>query len=183
MISSSITRRYAEALIGIGVEEDSCAQFESELTEINTVLKENTALRNILYSSVYPVVSRKGILREVTSQLGTSQTIENFLNLLIDKNRTELLPSISLRYGEMLDQLLGRIRAKVIVAKSISPELISNLKGAFEKLTAKEVVFEIEEDPAIIGGIITKLGNVIFDGSIRTHLEKIKRSIIRGEEG
>ncbi len=183
MISSSITRRYAEALISIGVEEDSCEKFESELTKINDTLNENIELRNVLYSSVYPIKNRKGILKEIAKRLEVSKNIENFLNLLIDKKRIEFLPHILKRYKEILDQIVGRIRAKVIVAKSIPDELVSKLKESLEKSSGKEVLLDMQEDPAIIGGVITKMGNVIFDGSIRTQLEKVKKSIVRGEEG
>jgi len=62
LISTTITRRYAEALISIGAEEDRCEKFESELTKINNTLDENIELRNVLYSSAYPIKDRKGIL-------------------------------------------------------------------------------------------------------------------------
>lgn len=183
MIGSSITRRYAEALISIGVEEDSCDTFESELTKINETLNENPELRNIIYGSVYPRKERKEILKEVMDRLGVSEDVEHFLSLLIDKNRIEFLPHILKRYEELLDEIVGRVRAQVIVAKSMPDESLVKLKETFEKVTGKAVILEVAEDPAIIGGIVTKLGNVIFDGSIRTQLEKVKRSIVRGEEG
>ena len=183
MISTSITRRYAEALISIGVEENRCEKFESELTEISVVLDGSTELKNVLYSPVYLSKNKKGILKEIIKRLEISKDIENFLNLLIDKKRIELLPHILKKYGEILDQIVGRVRAKVIVAKNIPAELISKLKESLEKYSGKKVLLEIQEDPAIIGGVITKLGNTVFDGSIRTQLEKIKKSIVQGEEG
>ena len=183
MISTGITRRYAEALIGIGVEEDCCEKFETELTKIKNTLDENIELRNVLYSSVYPIKDRKRILTEVLKRLDVSKNVENFFNLLIDKKRIEFFPHIFKRYGEILDQIVGRVRAKVVVAKDMPEELVSKLKESLERHTRKEVLLEIQKDSTIIGGVITKLGNVVFDGSIRTQLEKIKKSIVRGEEG
>lgn len=183
MISTSITRRYAEALISIGAEEDSCEKFEAELTKINNTLDKNIELRNLLYSSVYPIKDRKGILKEIIKRLEVSKNVENFLNLLIDKKRIEFLPHILKRYREILDQIVGRVRAKVIVAKNMPEELVSKLKESLERHSGKEVLLETQKDPTIIGGVITKLGNVVFDGSIRTQLEKVKKSIVRGEKG
>ena len=183
MIGTSITRRYAEALISIGAEENSCEKFESELTKINNILDENSELKNVLYSPAYPIKDKKGILKEIIKRQEISKNIENFLNLLIDKKRIEFLPYILKRYGEILDQIVGRVRAEAIVAKKIPEELISKLKESLEKYSGKKVLLEIQEDPTIIGGVITKLGNVVFDGSIRTQLEKVKKSIVRGEEG
>ena len=183
MISTGITRRYAEALISIGLEEDSCEKFESELTRISNLFNENTELKSVLYSPVYPIQNKKGILKEIIKRLEISKNTENFLSLLIDKKRIEFLPHILKRYGEMLDQIVGRVRAKAIVAKSVPEELVSKLKESLEKYSGKKVLLEIQEDPTIIGGVITKLGNIVFDGSIRTQLEKVKKSIIRGEEG
>lgn len=183
MISTSITRRYAEALISIGVEENSCERIESELTKINNVLDENIELKKVLSSPVYPIKNRKEILKEIIKQLDISKNSENFLNLLIDKKRIELLPQILKRYREILDQIVNIVRAKVIVARKMPQELVVKLKESLERYSGKEVLLEIQENPAIIGGVITKLGNTVFDGSIRTQLEKMKKSIVRGEEG
>lgn len=183
MIGSSITRRYAEALISIGVEEGKSDIFEVELSKINDTLTENPELRSIIYSSIHSSSERKGILTDIAKKIGVSKETGNFINLLIDKNRIEFLPHILKRYEELLDQIAGRIRAEVILAKVTSEDLTEKIKETFEKFTGKEVVLEIKEDPDIIGGIITKLGNVIFDGSIKTQLERVKRKIVRGEEG
>ena len=183
MISTSITRRYAEALISIGAEENSCERFETELTKVKNTLDENIELRNVLYSSAYPTKDRKGIFKEVFKRLDVSKNVENLFNLLIDKKRIEFFPNIFKTYGEIRDQIVGRVRAKVIVAKDMPEEPVSKLKESLERHSGKEVLLEIQKDPTIIGGVITKLGNVVFDGSIRTQLEKIKKSIVRGEGG
>jgi F-type H+-transporting ATPase subunit delta len=183
LISAGITRRYAEALISIGAEQNCYEMFESELTKINNILDENIELRNVLYGSVYPIKERKGILKEIIKQLDVSKNVENFLSLLIDKKRIEFLPHILKRYREILDQIVGRVRAKVIIARNMPEELVSKLKESLERHSGKEVLLEIQRDPTIIGGVITKLGNVVFDGSIRTQLEKVKKSIVRGEKG
>ena len=182
MISSSITRRYAEALISIGVEEDCCDKFEKELILINDILEKNLELKNIIFSSVYPQKSRKAILKEVIERIELSETVNNFLSLLIDKNRIEFLPHITRMYEELLDRIEGRVRATVTVAKMIPDRAKEKLKKAFQDSTGKEIVMDIEEDPSIIGGAVTKVGNVIYDGSIKTQLERLKRSMIRGEE-
>jgi len=183
LIGSSITRRYAEALISIGVEEDCCDLMESELTRVNDTLKESKELRSIIFSSVYPAEQRKEILKEIISRLEVSKNMDNFISLLIDKKRIDILPHILERYEELYDGIVGRIRAKVIVCGSMPEDSFVQLKETFERITGKRVILETEEDPSILGGIITKLGNVIYDGSIRTQLEKVKRSMIRGEEG
>lgn len=182
MIGSSITRRYAEALISIGVEEKTCDKFESELIRISDTLNDHPELKKIVYGSIYPGKDRKAILMEVTDRLGVSKDVNNFISLLVDKNRIEFFPHILKAYEEILDRIVGRVRAKVVVAKPISDDGLTKLKETFEKVTGKEVIIEMEEDPSLIGGIITKVGNFVFDGSVRTQLEKIKRSIVRGEE-
>ena len=183
MISSSITRRYAEALISIGVEENKSKEFERELQQVNHIIKENIELGAVLYSSIYPNKSKKLIMKDILKRLQISETIDNFLSLLIDKNRILFLPLIIKRYEDILDSIEGRIRAEIIFAKKMPDKVINRLKDAFQKSSGKEVILEIKEDPSIMGGAITKLGNVIYDGSVKTQLENIKRSIIKGEEG
>ncbi|MDY6855955.1 MAG: ATP synthase F1 subunit delta [Thermodesulfobacteriota bacterium] len=183
MISSSITRRYAEALISIGVEENKSKEFERELQEVNSIINENIELNAVLYSSIYPNESKKLIMKEIFKGLPLSETVDNFLSLLIDKNRISFLPLIIKRYEDILDSIEGRIRADVIFAKKMPDRVIKRLKDAFQKSIGKEIILEIKEDPSIMGGAITKLGNVIYDGSVKTQLKNIKRSIIKGEEG
>ena len=183
MISTSITRRYAEALMSIGIEEENSAKFEKELQEINSIIQGSMELKAVLYSSVYPNKSKKLIMRDITKKLRLSETVDNFLSLIIDKNRIEFLPLIVKRYEELLDSIEDRVRAEVVFAKKMPDSVIDKIKEAFQKTSGKEVIIEIKEDPSIIGGAITKLGNVIYDGSVKTQLENIKRSIIKGEEG
>jgi F-type H+-transporting ATPase subunit delta len=183
LISSSITRRYAEALISIGVEEEKSGKFEKELQEVNNIIQRSMELKAVLYSSVYTNKSKKLIMKDIIKKIQLSETVDNFLSLLIDKKRIEFLPLIIKRYEEILDSIEGRIRAEVVFSNKMPDSVIKKIKDAFQKSSGKEVIIEIKEDPSIIGGAITKLGNVIYDGSVKTQLENIKRSIIKGEEG
>ena len=183
MISSSITRRYAEALMSIGVEENNSSKFEKELQRVNQVIQGSMELKAVLYSSVYPNKSKKLIMKDINEKLQLSETVDNFLSLIIDKNRVEFLPLIIKRYEEILDSIEGRIRAEVVFAKKMPDRVVKKIRDAFQKSSGKEVILEIKEDSSILGGAITKLGNVIYDGSVKTQLENIKRSIIKGEEG
>jgi F-type H+-transporting ATPase subunit delta len=91
-----------------------------------------------------------------------------------------LLPNIEQAFNLFLQEKLGRIEAGITVAQEISEVTVGKLEKAISKYSGKEVTVKITIDPAIIGGIVTRIGSVVIDGSIHTQLNQIRQSIIRG---
>jgi F-type H+-transporting ATPase subunit delta len=87
--------------------------------------------------------------------------------------------AIAKSYESLCDGVSQRIRATLVTAKELSPGLVQAIKGQLESSTGKEVLLAVEEDPSLIGGVLTKIGNVIYDGSLKTQLLKVKENLYK----
>jgi F-type H+-transporting ATPase subunit delta len=101
------------------------------------------------------------------------------MDLLIDRERMDHFPEIVRSYEGLCDEVSKRIRANLVTALEIPSELVSAIKGQLESMTGKEVILSVAKDPSLIGGVLTKVGNVIYDGSLKTQLLKVKENLYK----
>ena len=130
---------------------------------------------------MFPIEDRKAILKAVLAKSHFSDTVKNFLSLLLDKNRIGAIEEISNHYGALTDEVSNIARAQVITARPLKAEAQQKLVNVLEDLTSKTIKAEISEDSSIIGGMIVKIGDLVLDGSVKAQLEGLKESLKRGE--
>ena len=180
MITNAIARRYAKALVQLGAEEGAVEKFNAELTVINAVLAGNPALTAIFRSPAYDIEAKREILKEIIGKLALSGTVANFLQLILDRNRLAFLSQIAESYSAFADELSGVIRPTLSSGLPLDGGQVEEIKAALEKLTGKKVVLDVQVDPALIGGVVTKIGGTVYDGSVRTQLDKIEYILQKG---
>lgn len=180
MITNAIARRYAKALIQLAAEEGTVEKYYDELSGFESVLAAHRELAALLSSPAYAIETKRAILRETVDMLAVSKTVANFLFLLLDKNRLGQLASIIDGYRGFADELSGLLRSKVTSALPLENAQVAEIKAALEKTTGKTVLLEVEHDPSLIGGVVTKVGDTIFDGSIKTQLGRIQDILQKG---
>jgi len=120
-------------------------------------------------------------LQAVLDSLGVSRTMKSFLLLLFDKGRIGFIGSVDEFYQKLADELKGIARASLISASKLSEDTVEKIRVALSKKTKKRVLLEVDQDPELIGGIITKIGDLIWDGSIKTQLANMRETLKRGE--
>jgi F-type H+-transporting ATPase subunit delta len=178
VIAGSIARRYAKALLEIGIHENSFDAFGKELDRAADTLRSSPELRNALENPIFSIEKRKLIMDELVRRLAVSKMVRNFIMLLLDKGRISSLPDIARAHRALVDEHAGRVRATVTSARPLDPMLETRLKTALEKSSGKTVIFEKREDPAIMGGLITQLGDTVYDGSVRTQLQQLREELL-----
>jgi len=179
MIEGSLSRRYSKALFELAREtqrEESIGQ------EIEAFLSaySGSELPTVLNNLAFGLDSRKKILAEVAKNLQLTPLSENFLSLLLERDRLSYLPSIVTSYRRLLNAARGRVEAKIVSAAPLEPGTIERLLDSFRRVSGKDVIFREESDPKLIGGIVVELEGRIYDGSVRTQLEKMTQRIARG---
>jgi F-type H+-transporting ATPase subunit delta len=107
--------------------------------------------------------------------------MKSFLLLIFDKGRIGFIGSINDYYQKLADELKGVARASLVSAIDLSAETVEKIRGALSKKTSKDIILEVVQDPELIGGIITKIGDLVWDGSIKTQLINMRESLKRGE--
>lgn len=177
----TISRRYAKALLYLGQEDGKYLQYGQELEAFRNFLNQETQVQGILVSPVYDAASRKNLLTAILEKTSLSPTIKSFLLLLQSKGRIGYLEGIGRYYQQLTDELSNITRAVVTTATQLSEDLVSRIQEALKQVVNKEVLVTVKQDPAIIGGITAKVGDLLLDGSLQTQLKSLKESLRRGE--
>jgi F-type H+-transporting ATPase subunit delta len=180
LITNTIARRYAKALVQLGAEEGAVEKFNNELTAVNAVLADNPALNSIFRSPAYGIEAKREILRDIIGKLGLSGTVANFLQLVLDRNRLAFIPQIAESFSGFADELSGVIRPTLSSGLPLDGSQVGEIKAALEKSTGKKVVLNVEVDANLIGGVVTKIGGTVYDGSVRTQLDRIEDILQKG---
>jgi len=180
MANGSLARRYARALVALGQENDSVDRLVQDLDAFDAVLDVGEGeLRGVLSNPGLTNIERKSIIEQVLEKLSLDGNTNNFLRLLVDKNRFLAFDDIRQATHEMADELAGRVRATVTTAAELSPSMAAAVQTSLEETTKKSVVIDFLVDPGLIGGMVAQVGDISYDASIRTRLESLQQALIR----
>jgi F-type H+-transporting ATPase subunit delta len=120
-------------------------------------------------------------LQAVIERLDLSKVMQSFLKLLFEKGRIGFIVNINSFYQKLADELKGVARASLLSAGELPVETVDNIRTALSERTGKDIILEVETDPSLIGGIVTRIGDLVLDGSIKTQLLNMRESLKRGE--
>lgn len=177
----AVARRYAKALLLIGKEDGQAEKYREELDSFARLMAKEKALEQAICNPLYDAAGRKAVLKNVVERLEISGVMRSFLMLLFDKGRIGFVKEIDEFYQKLADEFKGIVRAGLLSATALSGETVEKIRTALSKKTGKQVSLEVKQDPALIGGIVTRIGDLVLDGSIRTQLLNMRESLRRGE--
>lgn len=181
MKQTILAKRYAKAIFTIGQDQDKYEEYHEVLQGVATLYNETPEVSDALTNPLYPMDVKEKVMTDVVASMGVDEVMGNFLNLLVQKKRAEILPEIADAYKTMVDEAKNISHGNVISAVELSDELKQNIQTVLEKLTGKKVELTTSVDPSIIGGMVAKVGDLVLDGSIKTQLAGLKDSI-KGRE-
>ncbi len=181
MKQTILARRYAKAIFTVGQERGKFEEYNDVLAGVAGLYVSNPEVVDALTNPLYPLDIREKVMAGMIDSMEVDSVMGNFLNLLVEKKRAEILPEIAEEYKTMVDEEKNISHGSVISAVELSDELRENVRTTLEKLTGKRVELTTSVDPSIIGGIIAKVGDLVLDGSIKTQLAGLKDSI-KGRE-
>ncbi len=178
MSEAKIARRYARALVEVCAESKNANVVGKQLTAFAKAYAGSADLRSVLHSPTVPLDTKRDVLRKVFTKYLFAPVVKNFVFVLLENGRVGAIEAVAKAFGEELDALAGRVRATVTSATAVQRQDLVRIQAALQKLTGKAVSIEANVDPEIIGGVVTRLGNTVLDGSVRTHLDKIRESLL-----
>ncbi|PIE71854.1 MAG: ATP synthase F1 subunit delta [Deltaproteobacteria bacterium] len=181
MKNQVVSKRYAKALLLIGTEDGRSDHYREELSALAGIVSQEAALAQVLNNPMYDTGERRNVLKAVLEAMETSDVMQSFALLLFDKKRFSLLEPVTAAYARLCDDFKGVARASITSAVELSSEAIEKIRSALEKRTGRQVELDIHQDPGLIGGIVTRIGDLVLDGSIKTQLETMRESFKRGE--
>ena len=181
MKNLSIARRYAKALLLIGKEDSQAETYRQELDGLSRMIAEQPELGLAINNPLYNAADRRKVLVAVVEKLNLSKVMQSFLFLLFEKGRFGFLESVSDFYQRLADDLKGIARASLVSATELGDDTVEKIRAALSQRTGKDIILDVEQNPELIGGIVTKIGDLVLDGSIKTQLVNMRESLKRGE--
>lgn len=178
MIAANISRRYAKAMLELGVEAGNVDAMVEETDRVAQAYATSPELQRVLGDPLVPYASKKGILTDLAAALTLGPVAKNTLLILGDRRRLRLLPEVAQLLREMNDLRKGVVRAEVTSAVNLSDAFYERLRQQLEKMTGKKVVLDKKTDPTLIAGVVTRIGDQVFDGSIQSRLQSLKNALL-----
>jgi F-type H+-transporting ATPase subunit delta len=178
--TNAIAKRYAKALVQLGTEAGSVDSFNTELSRFSTLLSENPEVTTVFANPAYGMDSKTEILKELVAKMQLSPYVSNLMMLLLERNRLSVVPQIAESYSKYADELSGVIRPVLTSGLPLEAAQIEEIRGALAQATGKKVELKVAVDPSLIGGVVTKIGDKVFDGSVRTQLARIQDTLQKG---
>jgi F-type H+-transporting ATPase subunit delta len=174
----AIGRRYARAIFDIGKEEGQAASLSEDLQRFAEVWAGSTELVTVLENPLVAVEDREAIVLEIASRLGAKDTTKRALRLVTRNRRLRALPDIARHLSRMVDDDAQVVRAHVTSAAKVADSYLTRLRSEIERATGKKVVLESSVDPSLLGGIVTRIGDRVVDGSLRTRLAILREAAL-----
>lgn len=180
MSNNALAKRYAKALVQLGSEGGLIDRFRDELSIIGSLFKANSELRAAFADPALTQEQKKNIMKDLAAKAACSELVGNFLLLLVDKNRVAFLGQIVQTYEKLADEFSGVIRPVITTAFPLDNGQIGAIQVALEKKTGKKVVPQMVVDQSLLGGIVTQIGDIAYDNSVKTQLKRIKDILQKG---
>ncbi len=182
MAERSIARRWAEALIALADEDGVVDRVGDDLERFQKAVGQHGALlATALASPVFTVDERRRVLDAILPQLAVHEHAANLLRLANDKGRFGIIADIVAVYSELADERAGRARVTVETAEALSPELEREVRQALEAVTHKQVVLDTVVRPHLIGGLVARVGDTVYDSSVRSQLDRIRHALLQSQ--
>lgn len=178
MIPGVIARRYATALLELGTESGQLEQLVEQLSSAAQAYETSPELRAAMADPLVAVAAKKAILAEVAQRLNVGPVATNALNLLLDRRRLAALPAIAGRLRELADAKRGVVRAEVFTAMPLPEEYFSQLQQQLERVTGRRIALDRKLDPTLICGVVARVGDTVYDGSLIARLRQMKESML-----
>jgi F-type H+-transporting ATPase subunit delta len=177
--STAAGRRYAKALFAIAREDGSIEATTRELSALADLLDGNPDLQKALFRPLHPVAERRSALRSVADRLGSSATLQNFYSFLVDQRRLIDFATICSEFARLAAEAEGRTDGRITSAHPLDDATRERLVAALSRRTGRQVSVEVAVDPDLIGGVVAQVGDLVFDGSLRTQLEQLRTNLTR----
>jgi F-type H+-transporting ATPase subunit delta len=173
---SSVARRYARALFALAKDGAELEQSAEQLGCVAAVAGD-PSVAPVLRSPLLSAGRRRDLARMLARELGLSDLLTRFVQVVADHHRLGALPMINDQFQKMLDQALGRVRITVRSAGALDPTQEREILAAFSKLTGKDVIPRLRVEADLLGGVVVEVEGKVYDGSVRTQLDRLAKEL------
>jgi F-type H+-transporting ATPase subunit delta len=181
MSATAIARRYAEALADVTIERGVTEHIKDQLGRFAQMVESSPELREVFASPVFSTADKQRVLDALLERTNPSEFTANLLRTMLRNDRMQHVKEVYEQFERTINERQGVIVASVTTAGPITAVEQERLGDRLRQLTGKKIQFRFDTDPSLIGGMVTRIGSVVYDGSVRTQLNEIKQRMKTGE--
>ena len=180
MRDRKLAMRYARALLSVLSDPAELEKTDAFLTSLAQSFESSPDMRRAMLNPAVPRSTRRKILRDLSQREKLPATVGSFLAKLIDNNRLDALSAVAAVFHEERERRMGLVAAELTTASPLGGEEQERARAAMERMTGRRIRLTFRVEPQLIGGAVTRIGSTIYDGSLRTQLERLKRRMVAG---
>ena len=180
MSTETIARRYSVALADAVIHSGETDTVKNELAAWSDLLRGNADLQTVFGNPAITHANKEKVLDSLLAKVKPSKTTSNFLRVLLQNGRLTEIVDINDRFAAVLEERSGVVSAQITSARELPENERAEFEKNLERITGKKVNIAFAIDKDIIGGVVTRIGSTVFDGSVRTKLENLKEQLVNG---
>jgi F-type H+-transporting ATPase subunit delta len=181
MTNRAAATRYARALFDVALKErGDLEQIDEQLTAFVGLFSQHPQLQRVLLNPAVPVPRKSAVVSDLAGRLGVNPVLSKLLILLAERDRLVLLPELLSTYRDRLLDHRHVVRAEVTTATPLTTARAQEIERRLARVTGRTVTMTSRVDPAIIGGVIARIGSTVYDASVTRQLEKIRKRLEAG---
>jgi F-type H+-transporting ATPase subunit delta len=177
MSVQTVARRYATALADVVIQQGEAREVQPELLAWEEMLQANAGLREVFANPTIALDQKQAVLNKLIEMAKPRATTANFLIVLLQNQRLTELGEINRKFAQIMDDRGGMVAATVTTARAVPQDAQAKLHDKLATMTGMKVRIDFATDPEIIGGLVTRIGSTVYDGSVRSQLQQIKEKM------
>lgn len=176
MRDSTIARNYAETLLSLARKAGDVPGWGAMIDSVAQAMRSDVKLRRFLESPRVDAATKKAVLTKAL-QDRVPRLMVRFFQVLVDNRRQMLIPHVAIEYQTLVDESVSRLHANITVARAASEATVAKMASELTRAFRQEVVAHVTVDPAILGGAVVRVGDLVIDGSVRRRLQTLRRQL------
>lgn len=176
-MNGPLARRYATALADVAIEQNQADTIKAGLASFVQAFGESEDLRNFLETPGLDPRTKRRAIEKIAERMELPEAVRNFLWIIVDHRRTEILREVETAFHEELNERLGIAEAEVISARPLNDSEKQELLAALEQRTGKKIEAQFREDKELLGGAVVRVGSTVYDGSVREQLSRLREQL------
>jgi F-type H+-transporting ATPase subunit delta len=169
--------RYAKALFGLAQETGRVDAVRAEFDGLVDSIEKLPALADVFVRPIHPAGERRRALAQLAGPLGLSPLLANFCSYLIDQRRTRDLGAIRDEFVRLAEEAAGRVRGELVSSAPLDAAQLDRVRGALTRRLGREIDLAVRVDPELVGGLVARVGDLVFDGSLRSQLAQLRAQL------
>jgi F-type H+-transporting ATPase subunit delta len=174
----AVARRYAKALLDLAEERNQVDAVGGDLEAVAAALENSRELRAVFQNPTIPGSARVAVVEAIGARLGLQQVTKNALKLLAERGRMAVVRGVARAYAQLQEDRGGALRAEVTTAIEMPDAYFAELERALAQVTGRRVRLDRRVDPTILAGVVTKVGDRVFDGSLKNRLADLREQML-----